>query len=1091
MGGLPMTTKKALVCLLVALLIASAIPLTPAAPVADGPSTGAGELTPEPMLFDQSTDLVARRTTTPISIDGVIDAKWAEALALKGFATGGSGNFNPEIRAVYDDTWLYLLVTWDEFQLNPLAPRDSNYDREPWYLTSNVTPGTWEAKPWGEDRISFIWEDADHLVSPFDSQGCDGVCHNQLEMYTLNPGEMLDVWVWSAAVTNVIGYADDGFLTNNNSVVFDPLRMHVTKSDIDWDPGNDGWSVNKDIAGGGGRPAYIWNDAITPANRSFLMEAEASQVDWPSFDVSTLPTGYWVPSHLIKSPSGDRADITAKGLWDGRNWTLELKRELVTGSTKDVPFEHTNTPYYFSIAVTDNMTQENHSKAPKAYRMWMAEPEMPDLAPSGISLINEPYTVNADVLVNTFFENKGWADSTATSAAIYWDDEATPEGYIDIAAIPWSNNLRPAYEAVWNSTGLAPGLHRLKLVVDPNGTVAEINETNNVFVKDVMLYAELLPDLTITSLELEPAAIPRGTSAVITVSVRNVGQKDATGVDVITYLTDIGLPLVSDTVNVPRGQTLEVPLSWPVVPLAEGPYMLNATVDPDDAIRETDETNNTLSLPFTVVERTGPDLVILSITPDTITVPQGQETGATIVVKNQGTTPAPAALEVALYLDEAFTQGIVGQVGTAIVGAPLAVGSTWSPVIIWTVPEDAELGPHLLRAHVNWNRAATELDETNNNATLETLRVVPKPRSDLTVASIAPAALTAKLGTVLNVTVTVHNEGGVASQPTTLKVLDATHNRTLDTQLVPAIAAGADAVVYLEWGVSGVPVGTVQLAFIVDPDDMLDEDDELNNALNADLVVQAADVSDLSVIGIAFAPAEPQVGDPVTITVTVRNNGTRDSLATTLEVRLGNNRIGERALGALAVDAQSTIEVVWSATEITTPMRYTVRVILDPSNTNDETDRDNNEALAPVTFVKAPAPVLGNLTIASSAAKVKEGKAVTITVTLENTGDAVVTVRMVLKDGSTEVGSAQAVIVPAGGSKTETFAGIKLTGKGEHVLEVTVYRGTVIVQDLDASVTVTVEKVADNPGFGLAAAVAALGAAVAVAAVVSARRRRK
>ena len=1085
-----MSTKKVSVFLLVMLLIASAVPVAGAAPSAGGPSTGSGDLTPEPMLFDQNTDLVARRTTTPITIDGVADAQWGPARALKAFATGPSGNFNPDLKATYDDTWFYLIVTWDELQANPRLPRDSNYDREPWNLTSNATPGTWGADPWGEDRISFIWEDADHLVAPFGSQGCDGVCHNQLEMYTLNPGELLDVWVWSAAVTNVNGYADDGYLTNNNSVAFDPLRMHVTKSDIDWDTGDDGWRVNKDIDGGGHRPTYIWKDGVVPANRSFLMESEAQQVDWSSFDISTLPTGYRVPSHLIKSPSGDRADIEASGVWDGKNWTVEVKRKLVTGSSKDVPFEHTNTPYYFSIAVTDNMTQENHSKAPKAYKLWLAEPELPDLAGYNISLVNAPYTVNADVLVNVFFENRGWADSAATSAAMYWDEETTPHGYIDIAAIPWSNNLRPSYEAVWDSTGLSPGLHKLKVVADPNGTVTEIDETNNVLVRDVVLYAELLPDLTIAGLSLDPVAVPRGTSPTINVSVRNAGQLDATGVDVIAYLDNPSTPLASDTVSVTKGQAREVSLSWPLVSLPLGSYVLNVSVDPDDTIREANETNNTLSLPFTVVQRTLADLVILSLTPDAGTVSQGEETGATVVIKNQGDAAAPATLEVALYLDEAFTHGLSGQIGTATIGAPLAAGSTWSPVIGWTVPLDAELGPHFLRAHVNWNEGVTESDASNNNATFDDLIVVPKPKADLRVASYDPAALAAKLETVLYVNITVLNDGGIASQPTTLDVLDATNNRTLDTLLVPSIAALGTAVVEFQWGVTGVPVGTLELAFIIDPDDMIDEEDELNNALSADLDVQAADVSDLAIMGVAFAPAEPRVGDAVTITITLRNNGTRGSLPTTLEVKLGNNRIGEKAVGAIAVGAQSTVEVAWSAVDITTPMRYSLLVTVDPSGINRETVLANNEALAHVTFAKAPAAVLGNLTIASSSSKVKDGKEVTITVTLRNTGDAADTVRLVLKDGTTEVGSRQGVVIAANGSKTETFV-VKLTGRGEHTLTVTVYKGTTPVQGLEESATVQVEKADDGPGFGLAAAALALGAVVVAIALVSGRRRRR
>jgi hypothetical protein len=125
---------------------------------------------------------------------------------------------------------------------------------------------------------------------------------------------------------------------------------------------------------------------------------------------------------------------------------------------------------------------------------------------------------------------------------------------------------------------------------------------------------------------------------------------------------------------------------------------------------------------------------------------------------------------------------------------------------------------------------------------------------------------------------------------------------------------------------------------------------------------------------------------------------------------------------------------------------------------------------------------------------VTDGKEVTVTVRLENSGDDAATVRIVLKDGTVEVGSRQAVIVPAGGSKEEMFV-VLLKGTGEHVLTATVYKGTDIVKDpsgkdLVVSATVKVEKKDNGPGFGATAAVMAVMLALAVLALVATRRRK-
>jgi subtilase family serine protease len=304
----------------------------------------------------------------------------------------------------------------------------------------------------------------------------------------------------------------------------------------------------------------------------------------------------------------------------------------------------------------------------------------------------------------------------------------------------------------------------------------------------------------------------------------------------------------------------------------------------------------------------------------------------------------------------------------------------------------------------------------------------------------------------------------------------------------------ATATVLFNWSVSGVQPGALSLSFLVDPDDYIAEENELNNVLTTTVTVQPADVADLAILGVTFSPVEPRVGDSVTISVLVSNDGTKASTDAPLEVRLGNNRIGQKSIGVLAVGAQTTVEVVWPATEITEPIKYALRVELDPDNVNRETMLDNNVMQVNLTFLKAPAPVLGNLTVTSSAEKVTDGKEVTVTVRLENSGDDAATVRIVLKDGTVEVGSRQAVIVPAGGSKEEMFV-VLLKGTGEHVLTATVYKGTDIVKDpsgkdLVVSATVKVEKKDNGPGFGATAAVMAVMLALAVLALVATRRRK-
>jgi subtilase family serine protease len=1072
--------KKAQACLLVLVLMTSVLPASSSSEDGIEPVNDGG-MRP---LYDDTLDLVVWRTDTPIAIDGVIDSKWTDALPLKTFVQGNSSVLDIFVSALFDDNYIYILAQWDE-PLSVLA----DVDRDAWSLKSNSTPGTWEQKDWGEDRLSFIFEDPNNPVANFSIGGCDAVCHNLNDMFTRNPGEMLDVWVWSAATTNEQSYADDGYLTGNNSVTIDNRTMHNERSDMGWDPGTEGWIVNEDFSGGVERPSHVWDPSASPSDLSFMFESDAVQVDWGSYNISTLPVGEFVPGHVLKTPSGDRADVEAKGVHNGTSWNVEFKRARASASTWDIPFTDTNTPIYFSLSMTDNKTGEDHSKAVGAYALWLADPEVPDLVVSTITPLTSAPTVNSTLETGIYMENIGWASAGVSRYAYYWDDEAVPEGHVVVSALDWGKSNYTRIE--WDTSGLAPGNHTLKVVGDIDDAVSEIFEDNNELTHEIELMAEPLPDLVFEDLKVAPHSAPEGAMVQISAIGANIGDLDATGVEYIFYFDDPGTPLERATIPVDAGARENLMWMWEV-DLPVGNYTLNATLDPDDSIREHVESNNNMSVPFNVTEPTLPDLTVVSLTPLSPSVTQGRTTSALAVIENIGGADASAGLEVALYLDEPFTMGTVGQVATCSTAASLEVGGIWNATLTWTVPIDADIGSdHFLRAHVDWLGVVEELDESNNNVTYDSLLVLEKPRPDLIIQSVSPTILTGKLESVINITVIVKNDGNVTSSETTLMVQDETHDDNLTTIIVPELGAGNTTTLFFEWQVLGVPLGELSLLFIVDPIDLIEEQHELNNVERATLTVQPADKADLVVDGVAFTPTEPRLGDPVTISVTVSNNGTTASTTTNVELRLGNNRIGLRELAPLGVGENRTVDMAWAATEIMTASNFFVRIIVDPDNQVRELNESNNELMASITFVEPPQAVLTNLTMFASSSKVDEGKEVTFTITLENTGDIADTVTIVLKDGTEEVDSKQAVVIPAGGNKTETFV-VKLKGKGAHEFVVTIYKGSDIVKDpdgldLEAVAQVEVKKKDENPGFGAFVAGAAVIAALAAMAV---RRRR-
>ncbi|MBI2866140.1 MAG: hypothetical protein HYX99_02100, partial [Chloroflexi bacterium] len=91
-----------------------------------------------------------------------------------------------------------------------------------------------------------------------------------------------------------------------------------------------------------------------------------------AFDDTKYKPGDKVPGIIVAPFAGDRADITAKGVWKDGVWTLEWARKLTTGSQFDVQFSDLAKTYYFGLAVFDN-AQVNHAWSSNVYKLIFAK----------------------------------------------------------------------------------------------------------------------------------------------------------------------------------------------------------------------------------------------------------------------------------------------------------------------------------------------------------------------------------------------------------------------------------------------------------------------------------------------------------------------------------------------------------------------------------------------------------------------------------------------------------------------------------------------------------------------------------------------
>ena len=134
--------------------------------------------------------------------------------------------------------------------------------------------------------------------------------------YTPNPGDPPaygDLWSWSAARTNPIGFADDGRL------IFGMQDGHEM-----WyravDTGTGIESVNSQTAADVTFPAYIAeNDP--GAGASFLFNWPLGAKLATAFVNTGFASGAAIPGYTLAAPTGGRADVRAAGIWASGKWS--------------------------------------------------------------------------------------------------------------------------------------------------------------------------------------------------------------------------------------------------------------------------------------------------------------------------------------------------------------------------------------------------------------------------------------------------------------------------------------------------------------------------------------------------------------------------------------------------------------------------------------------------------------------------------------------------------------------------------------------------------------------------------------------------
>ncbi|MFE6157628.1 CARDB domain-containing protein [Streptomyces sp. NPDC056486] len=194
---------------------------------------------------------------------------------------------------------------------------------------------------------------------------------------------------------------------------------------------------------------------------------------------------------------------------------------------------------------------------------------------------------------------------------------------------------------------------------------------------------------------------------------------------------------------------------------------------------------------------------------------------------------------------------------------------------------------------------------------------------------------------------------------------------------------------------------------------------------------------DLTVSNLTWDPAKPSESDEIAVNTTVRNTGSAAAGATTVNVSLGGTVAGSASVPALGAGESA---VVKAGIGKRAQGSYTVSAVVDPSDTIDEQNDDNNSRTAEekLTVGQSPGPDLEVTGITSNPANPAVGANVTFAAKVHNRGTSGVSAGSVTRltvGGTTLNGAAPAIA--AGETATVSISGSWTAASGGATLTAT------------------------------------------------------
>jgi len=562
--------------------------------------------------------------------------------------------------------------------------------------------------------------------------------------------------------------------------------------------------------------------------------------------------------------------------------------------------------------LSNEVTESNETNNIQTYTFSIMAP---DFIVAEITWLPESPSNDETITFNVTVKNQGSGRSDNSRVYLYIDDSS--RGYQEFERLDAGAMVTKSF--TWTAR---VGSHIIKAIVDEDGFIQENDETNN---EKTVVFSTVPPDLIVESINtLGLVGSPSvGDIVAFNVFIKNQGT-GRSGYTYVHFYRD-KYSLDSARFNpIDPGATANYTFTWRV---RAGPHVIKAIVDKDDWVVESDETNNERTVVFSILPI---DLTIASITASPENPSIGDQVTFDVSIKNQGSGEVSGP-RVYFYIDGAYES----YQDVAEIKAGATATKTFTLV--------ARARTHTAKAIVDRDDQIIESDETNNEKTIIVSTILP----DLVIKQITSSLVSPSTGDRVVFTVTIENHGTGKSD--SFRVAYYIENNLLTSDNIDRMEPGSTVNKTFTWTASA---GSHNIKAFADYEHKIAESNETNNEK---ILTISTIAPDLMIEKITSSPASPAIGETVTFSVAIKNQGSGKAINSRIDFYVDDSPSGYQDIPEINAGATVTKTFSWTVQAGS----HAIRAVIDKDGLIIESDENNNEKRttfsALVTSVTPPA----------------------------------------------------------------------------------------------------------------------------------------